>query len=137
MTGLSRRRSRVRVPSLREKSLQMAYCVVRLDARSAPTTQTFLPTGGKERKTRQDAVAVPGFKPIHATFRPTLTVARDYTKRPEVTAGKPARRGDCWRRFSFLCRRPVAADASATKARGERLWAPQMPSPANPKAHRT
>jgi hypothetical protein len=88
--------------------------------RLAPTTQTLLPTGGKERKTRHDAVAVPGFKPIHAAFGPTLTVARDYTKRPEVTAGKPGRRGHCWRRFSFLCRRPVAADASATsRAEGD------------------
>jgi hypothetical protein len=57
-----------------------AYCVVGLDARSAPTTQTLLDATTKQPKTGRFPWRGDDFKPIQGGFGLTANAASDYTE---------------------------------------------------------
>jgi hypothetical protein len=81
MTGLSRRRSRVRVASLPLKSLQIGICVVRPDTKIGSTTQTRVRVNDSAQGNQAEKHES---KPFAAASRPTAKAACDYTKWPEV-----------------------------------------------------
>ena len=60
-----------------------------MDAKSAPTTHTFLEGTTKPPETARNASLVDDFKPIVCRVRLTAKASYDYTKRPEVTATLP------------------------------------------------
>src|ERR671925_1997766 len=80
--GFESRRSR-RNPCKLESS------VVWCDTRSAPTTQSSFEATLKQPKTARNVVAGRRFKPIQAELGPVTNAACNYTKWPEVKAGKP------------------------------------------------
>src|SRR6266496_2744101 len=77
----------------RKSTCKSAYCVVWFDARSGPTTQTFLEATPKSSKTAGMRSRGYDFKPIQAKLRPTAKAACDSTKWPEVKGPRSASNG--------------------------------------------
>jgi hypothetical protein len=73
----------------RKNPCKVACCVVRLDAKSAPTTHNFLDATRKRPKTARYAVAGRRFQADSGRVQLTAKAAGDYTRRPEVTAAPP------------------------------------------------
>jgi hypothetical protein len=59
----------------RKSSCKLAYCVVRTDAASHPTTHTFKRDDAKRPKTADNRFCDDDFKPIQAEFRLTVKAA--------------------------------------------------------------
>jgi hypothetical protein len=86
LRGLSRRSCGFESRHSRKNTCKMAYCVVRLDAKIGPTTQTGVRVGTKRPKTDRNPSGSREDKPFLVASRPTAKPACDYAKRPEVKA---------------------------------------------------
>ena len=87
-TGLSRRRSRVRVPSLPLKSLQIGIMRCPFRRRIWSDYTDFRSRRPETAKTARNPSWDYDFKPIPTKLRPTRKAACDYTKTPEVNAAR-------------------------------------------------